>query len=119
MSSDDLVERRRKYIQRQIALDKSAVNVAFAGRAPEGTGPRNRHGMPQLPIGQHAVKNWPVLDLGHHPRIGLDVWRLDIGGLVENPVSLKWQAFLALPQTEDVSDFHCVTTWSRFDNHWS
>ena len=19
---------------------------------------------------------------------------------------------------EDVSDFHCVTTWSRFDNHW-
>ena len=31
MSNDDLVERRRKYIQRQIALDKSAVNVAFAG----------------------------------------------------------------------------------------
>ena len=26
--------------------------------------------------------------------------------------------FLALPQAEDVSDFHCVTTWSRFDNHW-
>ena len=19
---------------------------------------------------------------------------------------------------DDVSDFHCVTTWSRFDNHW-
>ena len=25
---------------------------------------------------------------------------------------------MALPQTDDVSDFHCVTTWSRFDNHW-
>ena len=25
---------------------------------------------------------------------------------------------MALPQVEDVSDFHCVTTWSRFDNHW-
>ena len=23
--------------------------------------------------------------------------------------------FLALPQVEDVSDFHCVTTWSQFD----
>jgi DMSO/TMAO reductase YedYZ molybdopterin-dependent catalytic subunit len=41
-----------------------------------------------------------------------------VGGLVENPVTLTWKDFLALPQAEDVSDFHCVTTWSRFDNHW-
>ena len=26
--------------------------------------------------------------------------------------------FLALPQTETVSDMHCVTQWSRYDNHW-
>jgi DMSO/TMAO reductase YedYZ molybdopterin-dependent catalytic subunit len=25
---------------------------------------------------------------------------------------------MALPQTEDVSDFHCVTTWSRMDVPW-
>ena len=25
---------------------------------------------------------------------------------------------MALPPAEDVSDFHCVTTWSRLDNHW-
>jgi len=31
---------------------------------------------------------------------------------------LSWADLLALPQVEDVSDFHCVTTWSRFDNHW-
>ena len=55
VTQDDLVERRRKYIQRQIELDKSAVNVAFAGRKPEGSGPRNRHGMPQLPTGQHGA----------------------------------------------------------------
>jgi DMSO/TMAO reductase YedYZ molybdopterin-dependent catalytic subunit len=115
---DDLVERRRKYIQRQIELDKSAVNVAFAGRKPEGSGPRNRHGMPQLPTGQHVVKNWPVLDLGEQPEIPLDRWKLEIGGLVENPLTLTWDQFLALPQAEDVSDFHCVTTWSRFDNRW-
>ena len=41
-----------------------------------------------------------------------------MGGLVENPVTLTWADFLALPQAEDVSDFHCVTTWSRFDNRW-
>ena len=118
MSHDDLVERRRKYIQRQIALDTSAVNVAFAGRTPEGSGARNRPGMPQLPVGQHEVKNWPVLDLGDQPAIPLDDWRLEIGGLVENPLTLSWDQFLALPQAEDVSDFHCVTTWSRHDNHW-
>ena len=118
MSQDDLVERRRKYIQRQIELDRSAVDVAFSGRQPQGSGPRNRHGMPQLPVGQHEVKNWPVLDLGDQPEVSLDTWQLEITGLVENPFTLSWQQFLALPRAADVSDFHCVTTWSRYDNHW-
>jgi DMSO/TMAO reductase YedYZ molybdopterin-dependent catalytic subunit len=119
VGTDDLVARREKYIRRQIELDKSAVNVEFAGRAPQGSGPRNRHGMPKLPVGQHEVKNWPVLDLGEQPNIPLEKWRLEVAGLVENPLSLNWQEFLALPQVDDVSDFHCVTTWSRHDNHWS
>ena len=118
MSNDDLVKRRQKYIQRQIALDKSAVDVELAGRRPEGSGPRNRHGMPRLPVGQHEVKNWPVLDLGEQPAIATEEWKLDVGGLVHNPFTLTWDQFLALPQVEDVSDFHCVTTWSRYDNHW-
>jgi DMSO/TMAO reductase YedYZ molybdopterin-dependent catalytic subunit len=118
VSNDDLVARRQKYIQRQIELDKRAVNVDFAGRKPEGSGPKNRHGMPQLPAGQHEVKNWPVLDLGEQPAVPLEKWKLDVGGLVENPFTLDWEQFLALPQVDDVSDFHCVTTWSRYDNHW-
>ena len=42
---DDLVERRQRYIERQIALDKGAVNVEFAGRKPAGTSQANRHGI--------------------------------------------------------------------------
>jgi len=114
----DLVERRQKFIQRQLELHKEAVNVRVDGRPPQGTGPKNRDGMPKLPVGQHEVKNWPVLDLGDQPNVSLDAWRLEVGGLVDNPVTLTWQQFMALPQVEDVSDFHCVTTWSRFDNHW-
>jgi DMSO/TMAO reductase YedYZ molybdopterin-dependent catalytic subunit len=114
----DLVERRLKYIQRQIELDKGAVNVKFRGLSPEGHGPVNRHGMPKLPVGQHEVKNWPVLDLGEQPDVAPEAWKLEIGALVENPMSLTWDQFLALPQADDVSDFHCVTTWSRYDNHW-
>jgi DMSO/TMAO reductase YedYZ molybdopterin-dependent catalytic subunit len=118
VNRQDLVARRRQYIRRQIELDKGSVNVKFAGRAPEGTGPSNRHAMPKLPVGQHEVKNWPVLDLGEQPAIDLAAWKLEVRGLVENPLTLDWKAFMALPQVEDVSDFHCVTTWSRFDNHW-
>ena len=118
MAEPDLVERRLKYIQRQIELDKAAVNVRFRGQRPQGTGVPNRHSMPKLPVGQHEVKNWPVLDLGESPEIPLNTWKLEVGGLVENPFALSWPEFLALPQVDDVSDFHCVTTWSRYDNQW-
>jgi DMSO/TMAO reductase YedYZ molybdopterin-dependent catalytic subunit len=37
---------------------------------------------------------------------------------VENPFVWTWQDFLAQPQMTSVSDFHCVTTWSTFDNRW-
>jgi DMSO/TMAO reductase YedYZ molybdopterin-dependent catalytic subunit len=114
----DLVAKRLRYIERQIALDAGAVNVQFAGKRPQGTGPANRHGMPVLPVGQHEVRNWPVLDLGEQPEVSLDQWKLEVTGLVENPITLDWNQFLALPQVDDVSDFHCVTTWSRYDNHW-
>ena len=116
--ADSLVEKRLRYIDRQRRLHAETVDVPVATATPQGTGPANRHGRPRLPIGQHEVRNWPVLDLGEVPSISTAEWRLDVGGLVENPVSLTWEAFLALPQAEDVSDFHCVTTWSRFDNHW-
>jgi DMSO/TMAO reductase YedYZ molybdopterin-dependent catalytic subunit len=114
----DLVARRQAYIDRQRALKKETVDVNFAGMRPMGTGPANRDGLPRLPIGQHEVRNWPVLDLGDVPDIPRDRWRLELTGLVENPTTLTWDDFMKLPQVEDVSDFHCVTTWSRFGNHW-
>lgn len=118
MSRDDLVAKRLAYIERQRRLHAETVGVDVSRAKPQGTGPLNRHGMPQLPVGQHSVTNWPVLDLGDVPDISLDSWRLEMVGRVHNPVSLTWADFMALPQTDDVSDFHCVTTWSRYDNHW-
>jgi len=118
VEKNDLVARREKFIKRQIELHKDAVNVRFRGKRPEGSGGSNRHGMPKLPVGQHEVKNWPVLDLGDVPEVSPDAWKLEVGGLVENPIALSWTDFMALPQVDDVSDFHCVTTWTRFENHW-
>ncbi len=33
-------------------------------------------------------------------------------------LELSWEDFMSLPQTDDISDFHCVTTWSKFDMNW-
>lgn len=114
--SDDLYQRRQRFIDRQRAMKRNHPSRGTG--VPQGDGPLNRHGMPAIPIGQHVVQNWPVLDLGEQPRIDTKDWRLEVGGLVHNAVTLTWDQFIALPQVEDESDFHCVTTWSRLDNHW-
>jgi len=72
----------------------------------------------RLPPGQRLVSDWPVLDLGVQPDVPLTHFRLDLDGAVENKASLSWEEFLALPQAESVSDIHCVTQWSRYDNQW-
>ena len=72
----------------------------------------------RLPPGQRLVKDWPVLDLGVHPNIPAQKFRLDIDGLVERNVSLNLEEFMALAQLESTSDMHCVTQWSRYDNKW-
>lgn len=72
----------------------------------------------RLPPGQHVAEGWPVLDLGVKPEVPSEKWSLTVDGLVAAPRVLDWPAFQALPQVEDVSDFHCVTTWSTFDNRW-
>jgi DMSO/TMAO reductase YedYZ molybdopterin-dependent catalytic subunit len=82
------------------------------------TGEANRSAQERLPPGQHLVRDWPVLDLGRQPDVAPERWELKIGGLVDNPVTLDWKAFMALPQTRTRSDMHCVTTWSRYDNDW-
>ena len=72
----------------------------------------------RLPPGQRRVETWPVLDLGIQPDIPTHAWRLFVDGEVDNPVTLKWDEFAALPKTELTTDIHCVTAWSRYDNKW-
>ncbi len=106
---DRIIEARMKLKAR--FEQQMAGTPSMADDAPQGSGDPNRHGMPTLPIGQTVTYKWPVLDLGYHPDISHDRWRLVIDGAVENPIRLTWKEFMALPQTKDTSDFHCVTTW--------
>ncbi|KAA0078500.1 sulfite oxidase-like oxidoreductase [Tardiphaga sp. P9-11] len=72
----------------------------------------------RLPPGQHLTQDWPVLDLGITPNISRERWRLDVYGAVETPLFWDFAQFSAAPQSTFISDIHCVTTWSRYDNQW-
>ena len=72
----------------------------------------------RLPPGQSLTLKWPVLHYGDVPRFDPKTWDFRIFGLVESPVRLTWDEFNRLPKIRVTSDFHCVTRWSRFDNHW-
>lgn len=113
---DRIVAARMKLMAR--FRDRMEESPARADPTPQGSGPMNRHGMPQLPVGQVETEKWPVLDLGVHPNIPRDKWRLKIDGAVERPVVLSFEQLLSLEQVDDVSDFHCVTTWSRMNLRW-
>jgi len=103
MSKARYIEAKQKWAEKQKASGVTARPV------PSGE---------RLPPGQKLTAGFPVLDLGVQPDIPLPEWRLKIDGLVESPTELSWEAFHALPQVEDISDFHCVTTWSKYDCRW-
>ncbi len=103
MSKERYIEAKQRWAEKQKARGVRAQPVASRER---------------LPPGQKLTDKFPVLDLGVQPEIPLAQWRLKLDGLVENPTELSWHQFNALPQVEDVSDFHCVTTWSKYDCRW-
>ncbi len=72
----------------------------------------------RLPPGQVQTTKLPILHLGDVPKFNPKTWRLRIKGEIAKPIELTFDQLLALPRTLSVSDFHCVTSWSRFDNQW-
>jgi DMSO/TMAO reductase YedYZ molybdopterin-dependent catalytic subunit len=52
------------------------------------------------------------------PRFDPQTWRLEVGGLVERPLSLSYAELRALPRAEQVSTFHCVTGWTVHGVRW-
>ncbi len=53
------------------------------------------------------------------PRFDPATWRLRVHGLVERPLTLSYDELRALPRTERVRDFHCVTGWTVSNVHWA
>jgi DMSO/TMAO reductase YedYZ molybdopterin-dependent catalytic subunit len=90
----------------------SPISRGFLGRRRSGGDPS------RLPPGQHLTNGFPVLSVGPTPRTQLSDWSFTIDGAVEEPVSWRWEAFLALPTEQVTVDIHCVTKWSKLDTSW-
>jgi len=104
MSKERYIAAKQKWAEKQLARGFKPREVAATDR---------------LPPGQKLTTGFPVLDLGVQPEIPPGEWTLALDGLVDKPAVLSWEQFNALPQVTDVSDFHCVTTWSKYDCAWS
>jgi DMSO/TMAO reductase YedYZ molybdopterin-dependent catalytic subunit len=79
---------------------------------------RERAVADRLPPGQYLTEKWPVLHYGGVPKVDLNTWSLSLTGLVEQPRTLDYAAFKALPRKTLKSDVHCVTRWSLLDSTW-
>lgn len=123
MPSEDRSAKEQRIVESRMRLmerlrERMARTPGMSDGRPQGEGPVNRHGMPRLPVGQVETQKWPVLDLGFLPNVELGKWRLTVDGACDHALELDFEALNALPVISDVSDFHCVTTWSRFDLKW-
>jgi DMSO/TMAO reductase YedYZ molybdopterin-dependent catalytic subunit len=76
---------------------------------------------PNLPAGQHDLTEFPRFGLTQFayrfPK-NLEKVQITVSGEVEHSITVSDLLF-QLPRIEQVSDFHCVTTWSKRSLTWS
>ncbi len=91
----------------------SPISRGFKGRRRPVADPA------RVPPGQYVTGDFPVLSAGPTPHTPLDQWSFTIDGAVAEPVSWRWDEFLALPSETITVDIHCVTKWSKLDTAWT
>ena len=72
----------------------------------------------RIPPGQRVVENFPLLHYADIPDLDHRNWSLKVSGQVKKRIALDWQQFSRLETVKSVSDFHCVTGWTKLDLHW-
>jgi DMSO/TMAO reductase YedYZ molybdopterin-dependent catalytic subunit len=100
--NEDLLSRKERWARKMAGRDTAVPRSAD-----------------RLPPGQHLVTDFPVLDLAIKPEVPAADWRLQVHGEVAEPKTFTLPELTELPRFTDVSDFHCVTTWSQFDMEFS
>ena len=108
---------RREAIVLMAGMVVSFLAVTYLDRIPRIADAADRiRGI--LPPGQYEVGKLRVLHVGAVPGFDEGSWTLVVDGLVKNPVTLSYGEVRKLPGASSVSDFHCVTGWTKFGNRW-
>jgi DMSO/TMAO reductase YedYZ molybdopterin-dependent catalytic subunit len=87
------------------------------GIVTRGFGGR-READPQVPPGQYATHDFPVLSTGPTPNVDEDRWSLEIRTETGETQRWDWSALIALPAEDVTTDIHCVTHWSKLGTTW-
>ena len=95
--------------RRFLLLGGGALAALIAVLGLDRGGARRRAG--SGPAG--LLDDFPVLNVENGPPpVAATDWVLAVDGLVEAPLHLERDAWLALPRTQETRDFHCVEGWS-------
>ncbi len=71
-----------------------------------------------MPPGQYEVDELRVLYVGSIPEFDEETWTLEVYGQVNQNLTLKYAEVRKLPSVTSISNFHCVTGWSKLENKW-
>jgi DMSO/TMAO reductase YedYZ molybdopterin-dependent catalytic subunit len=94
----------------QVKISLMISNPFFGRKRPEPSRP--------LPPGQYLEDGFPVLSAGPTPRVDLTSWQFSITQNGQSLGQWSWDQLNALPQTDLLTDLHCVTKWSKHDTNW-
>jgi DMSO/TMAO reductase YedYZ molybdopterin-dependent catalytic subunit len=108
---------RREAIRLLGGMILSIIAVTYLDRIPRVSDTIDKI-KERLPPGQYEVAKLRTLHVGEVPLFDPETWTLKIGGMVKNAMVFKYSELRALPSVVSESDFHCVTSWSRFNNIW-
>ena len=64
------------------------------------------------------VKQFLIRSIEDTQRVDLGIWRLKIEGLVEKPLTLRFDEVQALPRKIQTKQFVCVEGWGLDDQRW-
>lgn len=101
-----------------VALGGGTYVIASAQEEEKARQTLRPDGRPRLPPSQYLLKHLRPMG-GEEGDPSPGKWRLRVHGEVEQPFEIDFAQLLALPQTEQVCDVHCVTKWTMLDAKWT
>jgi len=64
------------------------------------------------------VKMFLIRSIEGTQQVDLGTWRLKVGGLIEKPLTFRFDEVQALPGTIQIKSFICVEGWGLDDQRW-